>query len=190
VITASLANGPLVLRHELGHSIINVGEEYDGGFDYFGPNTAHDLSKPVPWIHWLSGAEKHNSGPRVERSVMPIQEYAWVMLNTSTPWSAKFMSSGAYSRYMVRFSLSGLPERSDLKVEVDDTDLEWVPRMDIGFDRWHYDVNRAHSLGPKEHEVKFTLVNGDREGVAQLCSVEIIEYGNEEEFVSLSAPPI
>lgn len=26
-----LDTGPLVLRHELGHSIIDVGEEYDGG---------------------------------------------------------------------------------------------------------------------------------------------------------------
>lgn len=31
VITASELNGPIVLRHELGHSIIEVGEEYDGG---------------------------------------------------------------------------------------------------------------------------------------------------------------
>lgn len=31
IITASELNGPLVLRHELGHSLIAVGEEYDGG---------------------------------------------------------------------------------------------------------------------------------------------------------------
>lgn len=31
VITASPLNGPLVLRHELGHSLIPVGEEYEGG---------------------------------------------------------------------------------------------------------------------------------------------------------------
>jgi hypothetical protein len=31
IITASELNGPLVLRHELGHSLIPVGEEYDGG---------------------------------------------------------------------------------------------------------------------------------------------------------------
>ena len=31
VITASELNGPLVLRHELGHSLIDVGEEYEGG---------------------------------------------------------------------------------------------------------------------------------------------------------------
>ena len=31
IITASPRNGPLVLRHELGHSLIPVGEEYEGG---------------------------------------------------------------------------------------------------------------------------------------------------------------
>lgn len=31
IITASKMNGPLVLRHELGHSLIGVGEEYEGG---------------------------------------------------------------------------------------------------------------------------------------------------------------
>lgn len=30
VITASEINGPLVLRHELGHSLIEEGDEYDG----------------------------------------------------------------------------------------------------------------------------------------------------------------
>ena len=32
VITASKLNGPIVLRHELGHSLIDVGEEYEGGW--------------------------------------------------------------------------------------------------------------------------------------------------------------
>jgi hypothetical protein len=50
IVTASPHNGPLILRHELGHTIIDVGEEYDGGFNYSGVNTATDLS--VPWTQW------------------------------------------------------------------------------------------------------------------------------------------
>ena len=53
VITASILNGALVLRHEFGHSTLEVGEEYDGGFGYYGPNAAHDC-KSFPWPHWLS----------------------------------------------------------------------------------------------------------------------------------------
>ncbi|EPT00242.1 hypothetical protein FOMPIDRAFT_1163230 [Fomitopsis schrenkii] len=189
VITPSLANGALVLRHELGHSIIDVGEEYDGGPDYFGVNAHHNLSEPIPWAHWYTNASRVQSGDddakvRVERSVMPMQAYPWTMLNASAPWATIFISSGAYARHLVRFSLSGLPNAADLRVEIDGEDLGWTPRADIGLDRWHYDVHRDGALGAGEHEVKFTLANGEREGTAQLCSVEVLEFGTEDEFVS------
>ncbi|TFK39079.1 IgA peptidase M64-domain-containing protein [Crucibulum laeve] len=186
VITSSLLNGPLVLRHELGHSIIDVGEEYDGGYAYFGVNAAHDASKPIPWSHWLSDppTDDEITAPRVERSVMPMQAYPWTMLNNTSPWSITFTSSGSYARHLVRFSLSGLPEKTDLNVELDGDDLGWVPEPNVGLDRWHYDVHRDGGLAAGEHTVNFTLVNGDREGFAQLCSVEILEFGDEEEFVS------
>ena len=112
---------------------------------------------------------------------MPLQNYAWTLLNTTRAWSTKFSASGMYSRHLVRFSLSGLPEASDLTVELDGEDLDWRPRQDIGVDRWHYDVYRDGGLADGVHEVKFTLNNADRVGIAQLCSVEILEFGNEQE---------
>lgn len=180
VITSSLANGPLVLRHELGHSIIEVGEEYDGGFAYFGPNAAEVADEPLPWAHWLTKPEA-NGTARPERSVMPFQVYPWTILNTTAPWVLNFTSSGTFSRHLIRFSLSGLPEASDLKVELDGVDLGWVPKEDIGVDRWHYDIYRDEPLSGGTHQVAFTLVNKDREGVAQLCSAEGLEFGNEDE---------
>ncbi|KAI0642983.1 IgA peptidase M64-domain-containing protein [Trametes meyenii] len=204
VITPSLANGALVLRHELGHSIIEVGEEYDGGFAYFGVNAAHNNSPAgIPWGHWLTagsdtvstdGHPVHPHTPlkdisekgthtRIERSVMPMQAYPWTLLNTSAPWSTTFNSSGTYAWHLVRFSLSGLPHQDDLRIELDGKDLEWIPRVDIGVDRWHYDIKLNRTLEGGTHEVKFTLRNGDREGQAQLCSVEILEFGDESEFV-------
>ena len=57
---------------------------------------------------------------------MPLQDYAWTLLNTTTPWSTKFTASGTYSRHLVPFSLSGLPEASDSTVELDGKDLEWT----------------------------------------------------------------
>jgi hypothetical protein len=181
VITSSILNGPLVLRHELGHSIIDVGEEYDGGPEYFGVNAAKNLSKPLPWEHWISDPNNTVSHRRVERSIMPLQLYPWTLLNTSTSWTTNFTSSGQYSRHLVRFSLSGLPEATDLKVELDGVDLGWHPKDGLGVDRWHYDLYQNRSLSPGVHQVKFTLVNGEREGIAQLCSVEILEFGTEEE---------
>jgi len=180
VITPSLANGALVLRHELGHSVIDVGEEYDGGYAYFGVNAAHGLD--ASWKQWLS--EPFTDPPRVERSVMPMQNYAWTMLNATDPWSTTFNSSGTYSRYLVRFSLSGIPEKAALSVEFNGEDLGWVPRKDIGVDRWHYDIHSHDALSEGVHEVKFSLNDKGLEGTAQLCSVEILEFGTEEEFNS------
>ncbi|KII90829.1 hypothetical protein PLICRDRAFT_39431 [Plicaturopsis crispa FD-325 SS-3] len=181
VITSSLANGPLVLRHELGHSIIDVGEEYDGGTEYFGPNAAANVTTPVPWAHWIDAP--NNLTPRVERAVMPLQKYAWAMLNTTSPWSVKFNGSGLYHHHIVRFSLSGIPHKDDLRVEADGVNLHWVPKEGINDDRWHYDIAVDGGWTDGEHEVKFTLLNRELEGKAQLCSVESLDYGNPDEFV-------
>ncbi|KAH8085940.1 IgA peptidase M64-domain-containing protein [Cristinia sonorae] len=191
VITPSLANGALVLRHELGHSVIEVGEEYDGGFAYFGVNALNELAAPIPWSHWLSPPPTHTheantvtARRRVERSVMPMQAYPWTLLNTSSPWKVQFSSSGQYPRHLARFSLSGLPSASDLSVTLDGKDLPWSPRQDIGIDRWHYDIHMNTSLSDGLHELSFQLKNKKLEGSAQLCSSEILEFGTEEEFVS------
>ncbi|KAG1777226.1 IgA peptidase M64-domain-containing protein [Suillus placidus] len=179
--TASLANGALVLRHEIGHSIIDVGEEYDGGYAYFGVNAVHDLSD-VTWTHWLMHQEDDANMFRAERSAMPMQAYPWTLLNTTQPWSISFLSSGNYARYLIKFSLSGLPDLDDLVILFDRVDLCWTPRKDIGIDRWHYDVYEDTSLSAGVHEISFVLKNGALEGSAQLCSVEVLEYGTEAEF--------
>lgn len=179
--TASLANGALVLRHEIGHSIIDVGEEYDGGYAYFGVNAVHNLSD-VTWTQWLEHKEDDANMFRAERSVMPMQAYPWTLLNTTQPWTISFLSSGNYARHLIKFSLSGLPDRDDLIVLFDKVDLRWAPRKDIGADRWHYDVYEDTSLSAGVHEISFVLKNGALEGSAQLCSVEVLEYGTEAEF--------
>ncbi|KAJ7600264.1 IgA peptidase M64-domain-containing protein [Mycena floridula] len=170
VITSSIANGALILRHELGHSIINVGEEYDGGYGYFGVNAYHNLSLPVPWSHWMTEPPKAGKQAQVERSVMPLQIYAWTMLNASESWSAKFISSGTFSH------------KRDVKLELDGLDLGWEPKEGLGVDRWHYDFYIDGALTGGEHELKFTLLNPELEGVAQLCSAEILEFGDKDEF--------
>ena len=182
VITSSILNGPLVLRHELGHSILNVGEEYDGGTGYFGRNAAYDIHN-LQWKQWLSDPLRidANGDPRVERSVMALQAYPWTLLNTTKPWAVDFTSPGIYARHSLQFSLSGLPQKEDLRVTLDGADLSWTPRPDIGMDRWFYNFHSTEPLTPGKHRLEFTLLNGDREGSAQLCSTEVLEYGTEDE---------
>lgn len=213
MITPSVANGALILRHELGHSVIPVGEEYDGGFPYRGVNsdTADDLEKQggVSWAHWLADDHpnapshaQHDTALRIERSMMPLQEWAWTLLNTSTPWSARFNSVGTYARYLMRFSISGVPLEGEVRVLFDGEDLGWRPMDGIGMDRWvcltflfttyvlmintalyryHYDVYRNTSLAAGEHNVTVVLESKEHEGTAQLCSFEVLEFGDEDE---------
>ncbi|KAF9562648.1 hypothetical protein CPC08DRAFT_735102 [Agrocybe pediades] len=184
VITASILNGPLVLRHELGHSILDVGEEYDGGFAYFGRNAAHD-PRNITWTQWLSNSSRvdEDGVPLVEKSNMAMQAYPWTLLDIKEPWSIRFSSPGTYSRYKLQFSLSGIPSKGDLRVTLDGVDLGWTPRRHIGMDRWFYNFHSDESLAPGNHELKFTLLNKKHQGSAQLCSTEILEYGDESEFI-------
>jgi hypothetical protein len=116
---------------------------------------------------------------------MPSQVYAWTILNTSMPWRSSFNSSGDFARYTLRFSLSGVPQKEDLRVELDGNDAHWVPAASIGRDRWHYDIPFHMSLAKGEHKIAFVLKNSELEQ-AQLCSVEVLEFGDKHEWVNHS----
>ncbi|KAI1452323.1 IgA peptidase M64-domain-containing protein [Annulohypoxylon moriforme] len=178
VITSSPINGPAILRHELGHSIIGVGEEYDGGEVYTGVNAAHDATS-VPWAPWYTNSSME---PKIQRSNMPIQAYPWTLLNTSQSWSQKFTSAGSYNTHLVQVSLSGMTSSSDLLVQIDDRDVGWEINPEVGVDRYIYNMKIDEALPPGEHEIRITLLNEEIEGSAQLCNLEVIEYGEEFDF--------
>jgi hypothetical protein len=166
----------------------SVGEEYDGGYAYYGINAARN-KPPFKWAHWLSQPlEPGESMPRIERSASPLQSYPWELLNRTSPYLVTFNSSGAYSKHLVCFSLSGAPRASDLLVELDGKDLGWAPRKDVGVDRWHYEIMVNSALTEGEHELKFTLGSTAQEGLLQLCSFQIIEYGSDSECVDILYP--
>ncbi|KAG8761592.1 hypothetical protein FRC11_013700 [Ceratobasidium sp. 423] len=179
ISTASALNGPLVLRHELGHSIIWVGDEYDGSM-YFGVNAANYTKddQNVGWSHWLPDT---NNPPRIERNSVPLLIYPWTMLNKSTPWSTNFTTDGTFDSALLRVSLSGVPEGSHLGISLDGTTVPWKTNPEVGIDRWFYDIPIG-LLENGTHELKFALKEEGKEGLAQLCSVEVIEYGNSAEF--------
>lgn len=72
----------------------------------------------------------------------------------------------------------------------DGKDLNWEPKKGLGMDRYHYDIFRDDSLSEGEHEVKFVLNAEEREGVAQLCNVEILEFGSDPDESVLSILPL
>ncbi|KAI6086036.1 IgA peptidase M64-domain-containing protein [Hypoxylon rubiginosum] len=178
VTTASPNSGPAVLRHELGHSIIGVGEEYDGGEVYEGVNAARTPTT-APWTQWFTDA---SAEPKVERSVMPIQAYPWTLLNVSQAWSQKFSSAGTYATHLLQVSVSGMTASEDLRVDIDGEDVGWEINPAVGVDRYIYNIDIDEPLAPGEHEITVTLLNEELEGTAQLCNLEVLEYGSEEEF--------
>ncbi|KAI0165235.1 IgA peptidase M64-domain-containing protein [Hypoxylon sp. FL1284] len=178
VTTASPNSGPAVLRHELGHSIIGVGEEYDGGEVYRGVNAATSPAS-TPWSQWYTAPAAE---PRVERSAMPFQAYPWTLLNATAAWRARFASAGTYDSHVLQVSVSGLASSADLSVEIDGRDVGWELNPAVGVDRFIYNIERDEALGPGDHEIAVTLLNAELEGTAQLCSLEVLEYGEEDEF--------
>lgn len=110
----------------------------------------------------------------LNHQVCPLRSYMWRPCTDSVP-------PGLYDRYLIRFSLSGLPRNTDLSIRFDEKELHWVPKPGIGMDRWHYDLYINKSLTGGSHEISFGLNNEMLEGNAQLCSVEILEFGTPDE---------
>ncbi len=77
---------------------------------------------------------------------------------------------------------------SDLRVEVDGEDVGWEINPEVGVDRYIYNMKIDAALGPGPHELSFTLLNEEIQGTAQLCNLEVLEYGVAEEESVWSIP--
>jgi hypothetical protein len=156
-----------------------VGEEYDGGYVYQGVNSAHSL--PAPWTHWLTNPL---SSTIEERNRVIFQEYPWLDLSSGT-WKKTFFSEGhqgGWQRVYIQASVSGCPERQDLWVGIDGSELDWYPtgNDDRRFLEWESDRGFASGF----HVIEFRQNTKPKPGrmPRQLCSLEIIEYGPEQEY--------
>jgi len=128
--TRSPTTGTVVLRHEMGHNFVDVGEEYDGGGVYSGVNSDSSLSN-IKWKHWLT---EPNKTLREERMKIPLQEYPWVDLAGGAR-SFSFSSDGSYGRWKMSFTVSGCPEEGSIRVFLDGQALAWTPTKPVGAER-------------------------------------------------------
>jgi hypothetical protein len=103
------------------------------------------------------------------------------MLNVSSSWNAQFSSAGVYDNMELQFSISGVLASSDLRVELDGKDLGWEVNEIVGMDRWIYNMKFDEALSPGKHTLTFALQNEEREGTAQLCNLQLLEYGPEDQ---------
>lgn len=126
ISTKSNRTGTVVLRHEMGHNFVRVGEEYDNGSSYSGVNSAPNLTvATTKWGHWLS-----HENIRVERAVYRLLVYPWADLSLGEQ-SFTFSSDGEYSRWYLHVSVSAAGEEDSLEFILNGEVLPWESR---GFD--------------------------------------------------------
>ena len=196
VITASGNNGVQVLRHELGHTLIPVGEEYDGGFAYFGVNAANaserSAKQDVSWAHWFSDLKAQRTGRvRIEDSRVAVQKYPWHDLSRS-PYAVHFSDHGAdYPTGLLRFSVSGIPDKTNLVVKMDGqvVDYDFTKEHHGSLDRTWVQIALDRGLtgysayDNNHHKLEFDANAASVTVKPMLSSVEIIEYGSNERQV-------
>lgn len=198
IITASELNGPIVLRHELGHSIIDVGEEYDGGYAYFGVNSdKYERRNALKWREFLTNPESM----RIEDARVPLQIYPWHDLDISS-WAISFNSSNlishqnggpSYPTALLRASLSSIPHSSHITFVLNGYILDladgfpeaWEGSLDR---RWlEIPLNLETGLQSGCNTIKAALTDEGRraragQGGKMIASLEIIEYGGNGRF--------
>ncbi len=169
VSTSSVTSGTVVLRHELGHTFGQVGEEYDAG-GHFGPNVSSSLTD-IGWLPWLTDPVAAGIAVKVEPMVARKLSWPWENLGNG-PYSAAFSSDGSADRAKIRLSYSGVPVASEMAVTLDG---QSVPYADAGTqDRVFYDVDLDRGFGNGNHLLKFEETVHD--GNNWVSSVDIFEY--------------
>lgn len=181
ISTSSNKSGTVVLRHELGHSLIDVGEEYDGGQVYSGVNAERWSIQNIKWKHWIT-----DDVPREEKNVLRAQDYAWYDL-AKGPYKVKFESNGEYKRWSLKISHSGVDTDDSFEVYLDGKRLDWTSPggYDRDFSEWFGD--EGFSAG--SHEIEFrhgakydNEPVDDTRPIRQLCSVTMHEFMGEDEY--------
>ncbi|CAG7832889.1 unnamed protein product [Allacma fusca] len=174
ISTRSNRTGTVVLRHEMGHNFVDVGEEYDQGEVYCGVNSARSV-ETLGWTHWLSGEA------REERAIYCILAYPWADL-AKGPQTINFTSDGSYCRWYLLASVSAAGEHDCLEFLLDGEVLPWTTH---GFDdREFYDWygNEGFTQGPHTFSVRSKTNSTNPNIPRMICHVQLHEFGSETDF--------
>jgi hypothetical protein len=174
ISTRSERTGTVVLRHEMGHNFIDVGEEYDDGQVYDGVNSATSLDT-LGWKNWLSGPL------REEREIYRLLEYPWHDLSTG-PKSHTFTSNGEYSRWYLLISVTAAGQADSLEFAIDGKVLPWQSRGSDDREFYGWYGSSGFSAGQHTLTVRSKTGSTNPNIPRMLSSITLHEYGNEEEF--------
>jgi len=178
ISTKSERTGTVVLRHEMGHNFINVGEEYDNGQVYSGVNSAATLALvDTRWGHWLS-----SNTVRAERVIYRLLEYPWADLSVNAR-SFNFNSDGQYSRWYLQASVSAAGQADSLEFVLDGVVLPWQSRGSDDREFYSWSGNQGFSQGQHTFTVRSRTTPTNPDIPRMICNVVLHEFGNENEFV-------
>jgi hypothetical protein len=186
ITTRSPVSGTIVLRHELGHNLVEVGEEYDGGSVYSGVNSAPSLQS-IGWRHWLTDGD---SGLREEQNNLLMQEYPWYDLS-KRPWSRRFQADGSFKRWLFKMSASGAPNPDSIIVEIDGKRLPWTTSglIDRSFFEFFHDKS-GFEKGWHNLTVRLGSRSSTSDRPTQLCSLTLHEFMGEDKYTFLNRTKI
>jgi len=155
------------------HNFVDVGEEYDNGYVYSGVNSAPSVNS-LGWTHWLSGEK------REERAIYRLNAYPWKDLSEGEV-ELEFNSDGEYYRWYMIVSVSAAGEEDSLEFKLDGKILPWNTS---GFDREFYSWKGEEGFTAGRHtiSVRSKTPSTNPKVPRMICSINIHEYGNEEEF--------
>lgn len=177
--TKSNRTGTIVLRHEMGHTFAEVGDEYDYSWAYYGVNNAANLSDVEPtWGHWLT-----TGNVRDERLTYGLLVYPWADLSKGEQ-TFTFTSDGTYSRWYLLLSVSAAGEEDSLEFVLNGEPLPWATRGsdDREFYDWHGDYGLQ--AGNYTFIVRSKTPSTNPDIPRMICSIQLHEFGNEDEFVA------
>ena len=193
IATNSETSGALALRHELGHALGDIGEEYDGGDDYSGANFAlepracerNDVAKKVydrlryPCAPWLSESVKAAKG------ALALATWPW----RRPPFLMNFHVPPSLPSATLEFSVAG---GLDVLLEIDDQPLETTfktpPTLDRRFASLQLDLSPGHHTLAITEETSphFSIKSHDWQPAPLLCHLQLhLEEDDSHEDIGL-----
>jgi len=173
ISTSSKANGTVCLKHEMAHSIGEVGDEYDGNptVHYYGANFSESLSK-IKWRKWLSGPLREEPAKAV------FIDWPWRNWSTGL-YPLNFVLDSDYEICEVDLSFSGVATDDTLSVLVDGK--EYPIHNSFGDDdRYFYRLRLNDLFAGNKHYLR--IIENIADGNNMLGSVQINEYGQDYHF--------
>ncbi|MBF0103887.1 MAG: hypothetical protein HQM16_01055 [Deltaproteobacteria bacterium] len=171
ITTRSLNSGSMVLNHELGHNISEVGEEYDGGQVYRGANFSRTTS--VSWREWVDSSLKAEKGEAL------IGKYPWKNLSDGDLSYRFLMPQGDKKNVLVvDLSSVGWSSETDVEVLIDGQicAFDGIYTSDRSFFR----LRETNHIKPGWHELVVRDKNHDGDNI--LASIRVTAYPADYDF--------